>query len=269
MKNILLVSDLDGTLLTSSQKISEENVAAIRRFEEEGGLFTLATGRTEQAVASFIEQLNLRTPLILYNGAKIYCPITHKVLYEKTIVIPDVLWNFILSELSDDLTLLVYRDGEVYAPHRSELLERHERKDGVVCQALPQDKQNDPITKLLLIANSPLDLIKFEKKVEEIGLPSELVYSEHNYLEILPLHASKGNSLLELLQLLPNKELFTIAVGDNLNDLTIIRQADHGYAVENAHPTLKTNAKSITVHHDHHAIADIINELMNNKGTKC
>lgn len=269
MKDILLISDLDGTLLTSSHQISEENVAAIRKFEEQGGLFTLATGRTEQAVAIYIEQLNLRTPLILYNGAKIYCPLTHTILYEKTIVIEQSFWDYLMSQLSDELVLLVYRNGEVYTPHRSELLERHERKDGVVCKDFPDGTEDQSITKLLLIANTPSDLLKIEQKAEEVGLIAEIVYSERNYLEILPFQASKGHSLLELLQLLPNKNLSTFAVGDNLNDLTLIREANHGYAVENAHPLLKTHANNITVHHDEHAIAEIINELMIEKGIKC
>ncbi|MED5017604.1 Cof-type HAD-IIB family hydrolase [Paenibacillus chibensis] len=264
MKNLLLVSDLDGTLLTSSQQISEENIQAIRKFEDQGGLFTIATGRTEQAVASYIMQLNLTTPLILYNGAKIYCPVTQKVLFERNMVIPEEFWAFALSKASEDWAMLVYRDGEVYAPWRNALLEYHERKDGVVCSDLPEDTQDQAVTKLLLIARNSSDLISIEKKAGEIGFPAEIVYSEHNYLEILPYGVSKGTSLIELLKLLPNKELFTIAVGDNLNDLAIIREADHSFAVENAHPTLKTHATSLTVHHENHAIADIINGIMNN-----
>lgn len=262
LKNILFVSDLDGTLLTSSQTISPENVEAIRRFEAQGGLFTLATGRTEQAVAKFIEQLNITTPLILYNGAKIYCPVTKQVLYENKFDIPIAFWNYLISQLSENLALLVYRNSNVYSPHRSEILERHESKDGVVSLDLTEDMLHQPITKLLLIADHPEDLKMIEEQVLAIGLEAELVYSEHNYLEILPPHTSKGNTLRILLQLLPHKDLYTIAVGDQLNDLTIIQQADDGYAVENAHPTLKIHANNTTVHHEDHAIADIIEKLM-------
>lgn len=262
LKKILIVSDLDGTLLTSSQTISPENLEAIRRFEQQGGLFTLATGRTEQAVATFVQQLNLTTPMILYNGAKIYCPVTQQVLYEESLDIPVSFWDFIISKLSEDLALLVYRDGNVYSPQRNELLERHERKDGVVSLDLPTDSLDQAVTKLLLIANNPEDLNAIEEKVLAIGLEAELVYSEHNYLEILPFHTSKGNTLRVLLQLLPHKDLHTIAVGDQLNDLSIIQQADDGYAVENAHPTLKFHANKTTVHHEDHAIADIIEKLM-------
>ncbi|MFC7680132.1 HAD family hydrolase [Paenibacillus sp. GCM10028914] len=262
LKNILFVSDLDGTLLTTSQKISAENVEAIRRFEEQGGLFTLATGRTEQAVAKFVEELNITTPMILYNGAKIYCPVTQKVIYEKTMNIPVSFWQYIFSKLSEDLALLIYRDGQVYSPHRSALLESHEQKDGVVSLDFPLDTLEQFVTKLLLIANDPAELLAIEETIHATGLEAELVYSEYNYLEILPIHTSKGNTLRILLQLLPHKDLRTIAVGDQLNDLTIIQQADDGYAVENAHPTLKIHANNVTVHHEEHAIADIIEKLM-------
>lgn len=261
----MLISDMDGTLLTSSQQISKENMAAIRKFKQLGGMFTLATGRTEESIDPYIRKLNLEIPLILYNGAKIYCPVTKTVLYEKTLSLPESFWSYLLSELNDDLVMLVYRDCEVFSLQSNELLAKHERKDGVVSKPLPGGAAGSPVTKLLLIASSPADLTRIERKADEAGLRAVLVYSEINYLEILPYQASKGDSLHILTSLLPNKDLYTIAVGDNLNDLSMVRMADRGYAVDNAHPVLKANADSITVHHEQHAIAAIINELIDSR----
>ena len=53
---ILLVSDLDGTLLTNDKRLSEENREAIDRFVEEGGIFTFATGRTTYGMRVVLEQ---------------------------------------------------------------------------------------------------------------------------------------------------------------------------------------------------------------------
>ncbi|WP_051620552.1 Cof-type HAD-IIB family hydrolase [Paenibacillus sp. UNC451MF] len=264
MKNILLISDLDGTLLNQTQQISPENENAIRRFKEMGGLFTLATGRMEDAVEPFVQKLGVDVPVILYNGAKIVDPVTKKVLYEKKLTIPLMLWSRFMESLtgSDDLALLVYRNGQVYAPVRNAVLEKHENKDGVVCLPFSDDIIAEPVTKVMIISSSIDKAKQLEQVVLDSGLPCEMVYSESNYLEILPQYTTKGTALVELLRILGIDQPYTIAVGDNLNDLAMIRQADFGYAVENAHPQLAAAADAVTVHHERHAIAAIIGDFI-------
>ncbi|MFD0680236.1 MULTISPECIES: HAD family hydrolase [unclassified Paenibacillus] len=261
MNNILLISDLDGTLLNASQQISLENELAIKRFIEKGGMFTLATGRMEEAVIPFIHKLGLDLPVILYNGAKIYCPVTDKVLYERKISLPQALWDNIRGRLSDELVLLVYQDGQVYAPIRNALLEKHELKDAVRCLPFEESIMQEPVTKLLIISSRLEEAKDIEQAVRDSCVPCEMVYSESNYLEILPQHATKGIALRELVRLLKVDSLYTVAVGDNLNDLTMIIEADLGYAVGNAHPLLADAADAVTVHHESHAIAAIIGEF--------
>lgn len=261
LNKILLVTDLDGTLLDRQQQISIENETAIRRFKEQGGLFTLATGRMEAAVLPIIHKLGIDLPVILYNGAKIYCPLTDTVLYEKRLTIPPALWSVLMESLSDEITLLVYQNGQVFAPLRNALLEKHERKDGVQCLPFEDRILSEPVTKVMII-NSNLDKAKrLEQAVLDDGVPCEMVYSESNYLEILPQHATKGTALKELIRILQVDELYTVAVGDNLNDLTMIIEADRGYAVENANSQLTQVADAVTVHHESHAIAAIIAEF--------
>lgn len=264
MKNILLITDLDGTLLNQTHQISPENEKAIKRFKEMGGLFTLATGRMEDAVEPFVQKLGVDVPVILYNGAKIVDPVTKKILYEKKLTIPLTLWSRFMESLtaSDDLALLVYRNGQVYAPVRNAVLEKHEHKDGVVCLPFTDDILAEPVTKVMIISSSIEKANELEQAVTDSGLPCEMVYSESNYLEILPEHTTKGTALVELLRILQIDHPYTIAVGDNLNDLAMIRQADLGYAVANAHPQLAAAADAVTVHHERHAIAAIIGDFI-------
>jgi Cof subfamily protein (haloacid dehalogenase superfamily) len=261
VNNILLITDLDGTLLDRKQQISIENETAIRKFKEQGGLFTLATGRMEAAVMPIIQKLGIDLPVILYNGAKIYCAVTDTVLYEKKLTIPSALWTCFMESLSDEIALLVYQNGQVYAPLRNALLEKHERKDRVRCLPFEDRIRTEPVTKVMII-NSQLDKAKkLEQAVLDDGISCEMVYSESNYLEILPQHATKGTALKELVRILQIDGLYTVAVGDNLNDLTMIMEADLGYAVANAHSQLTEAADAVTVHHEKHAIAAIIAEF--------
>ena len=72
---LLMVSDLDATIVYHGEKplkISEENKQAIRYFQQEGGRFTLGTGRIPCSVAPFVEGFSLNAPVITFNGAAIY-----------------------------------------------------------------------------------------------------------------------------------------------------------------------------------------------------
>lgn len=77
-----LVSDMDGTLINSNKEISKENLDAIKYFVNNGGKFTVATGRMVASVECFLDRLNLDLPAILHNGGKIYDYNNKKVVYE-------------------------------------------------------------------------------------------------------------------------------------------------------------------------------------------
>ena len=78
-----IVSDMDGTLLTEEKTISQKNLDAIRYFRENGGSFTIASGRVYQSVASYYHELCPNLPVISHNGGVITDPKTHTPLYCK------------------------------------------------------------------------------------------------------------------------------------------------------------------------------------------
>lgn len=257
----MIVTDMDGTLLTGDQKVSKENQAAIQQFKERGGLFTLATGRMEASVRPYIEQLRLNTPIILYNGAKIYCPVTQTYLYEHGVMLPPNLWLSYLSLLHEDVGFFLYQAGKVYTPSVNAIVAEHVKKDSVSCDSWEQARLDEEITKLLIISNDPNRLKQLERITVDSGVPLDFVYSEVNYLEVLPKGVSKGAALQKLVGLFPDS-VYTVAVGDNLNDISMIQFADKGVVVANAHPDLKKVADEITVHHEQHAIAKIVQDLL-------
>ena len=68
----IIVSDMDGTLLNSKGKLSDENINAIKYFVNNGGKFTLATGRMLPSVKRHVNKINVNLPVIIYNGVKVY-----------------------------------------------------------------------------------------------------------------------------------------------------------------------------------------------------
>lgn len=122
MDKILLVTDLDGTLLNRKQQISEENQRAIEAFKLAGGLFTIATGRMEDAVQSFMTDLSLDLPMILYNGAKIIDPIDKKVLFERNFQVPMSLWEKLIQIGEQEAAVLIYADANVYTFTKNDIV---------------------------------------------------------------------------------------------------------------------------------------------------
>jgi HAD superfamily hydrolase (TIGR01484 family) len=114
-KGYLIVSDLDGTLINSKQEISKLNSNAIASFVEEGGLFAVATGRTELNVQPYIKHLKINCPSILYNGAVIYD--TNKDSFIKSIYLDKSLLIEPLKEILKkykNLCMQIFTPGKMF-----------------------------------------------------------------------------------------------------------------------------------------------------------
>ena len=68
----MILTDLDGTYLADDHHISAENRAAAEWFMENGGRFSIATGRSKAGMEHFFPELRINAPAILYNGSVIY-----------------------------------------------------------------------------------------------------------------------------------------------------------------------------------------------------
>ena len=68
----MLISDMDGTLLKDDKTINPIDLMAIEQFRLREGIFTVATGRNYKSAMQYFKELNIRCPVILYNGGMIY-----------------------------------------------------------------------------------------------------------------------------------------------------------------------------------------------------
>ena len=81
-RDILLVSDLDGTLIGDAFQVPERNQIALRRFQQEGGRFAIATGRALDSAARYAHLTSPNAPCIVLNGTMIYDFDHSKILWE-------------------------------------------------------------------------------------------------------------------------------------------------------------------------------------------
>ena len=84
-KNVIIMSDLDGTLLTDDKKILPEDMEAVNRFRDGGGIFTLATGRGYSMAKPVAERIGLDVPAVIFNGSAVYDFSQNKFLWHSAL----------------------------------------------------------------------------------------------------------------------------------------------------------------------------------------
>lgn len=256
-ENILLVSDMDGTLLDSNSRISEQNRRAVSRFVEAGGLFTVATGRTDSSVKKYLNHLPVNLPAILYNGAVIYDFEKDEVLWSSCL--PDNLGAVVTDVITEfpGIAVSIFHDKHVYAPAIN--IETHKHAQREWFEPIETALENVPLPWYKIILGwDPPKLKAVDAYLEKRTESFHKVYSEPQFLELLQKDTSKGHALKELVKILNNPNLRVIAMGDNMNDMEMIKEAGVGIAVGNANMKLKEKADICSVDNNMHAISQVI-----------
>lgn len=253
----MLVTDMDGTLLNGKHLVSAENLHALERFTRGGGLFTVATGRMEKTAKTYVANLPVNVPGIIYNGAAIYDFSENSVLWHNCL--PDSI-----KELSQrildrygDIGFQVFHGGEIYFVRENAETEKHKIREGFKPIIATLNEVPKPWYKALM-AWEPENLAVVEAWLMETGGDFHAVYSEPQFLELLNSSVSKGNALKRLLSLTGLQGIKVTAMGDNLNDMELLQEVDVGIATGNAHELLRKSANLCCCTNDDHAVAEVI-----------
>lgn len=219
----LLITDLDGSIIDESEKISHKNLEAVKILKRNGIKITIATGRRWASTSRIISPLEINLPIILYNGAGIYDPISAKFIFIK--YLSKVAIHKFLKMLNEYLS---YVKVGIYWEDR--LLENRE--------ALGLIKEyRDGIIKIFLEGEKEI-LDKLKMKMDNYEDLFTIVFSSPKYLEILPPNTSKGRALIKLIEILNLKREEIIALGDYNNDEDMLK-------VSGLKVTLESGAKEL------------------------
>lgn len=261
----LVALDLDGTLLTGKRTIAPSSIATIKRVRERGIEVILVTGRHHTAVYPYHWQLELNTPAICCNGTYVYDFARQRVLTSdpldkntsRTLVDWSEHHGIHMLLYSDDV--IIYR--EINENLRSFLAWSTTLPENVRPHVRPAEgdfheevEKADQIWKFLVTAeNSPA----MADSLEEIAttLPIDYEWSWDNRVDINPYGNSKGRRLEEIARrkgLLPSEVL---AIGDQMNDITMLRFAGMGVAMGNAREEVKETADYVTAGNEEDGVA--------------
>ena len=261
---VLMVSDLDATLLTNDKRISPKNREAIQRFEAEGGAFTYITGRMPLGARTILDQLTPNVPIGCINGGGIFDPKNGSYVWTATLESSaEEIVSFVRNEFPD-VGIELCGFYKAWFLNLTPLTEEHRQLEHIPYVPVSSYAEvNEPMAKVLFVREADrLEELMQAVQAHPLAGNFEFVQSTSQYYEMLPKGASKGEVLLRLADLLGISRSRTVAVGDNNNDLTMLRTAALGVAVANATPFAKEAADLVLEStNEEDAVAELICRL--------
>lgn len=233
---LLVCSDLDGTLLAHEPRISQENLDAIAYFCENGGRFTLATGRKPSILNDpRTEGLICNAPVIFLNGTLVYDCATGQVLSE---FLMDDDYTETLLQLCGSFDALHH---VIFFPKRA--WDADFKLDSRDTDGIRTMMRQGTYKLYLQVLREASDAVKAEA-LRITDQAYDVTRSSPVGVEINLKHACKGAACRRLAQSLGADTL--ICIGDYENDRSMIEEADIGVAMGNAVDSLKAVADRIT-----------------------
>jgi len=241
----LLMLDIDGTLVPEDKVVPPGVVTAIHAAQAHGIRVCLATGRQWTSARRFVDIVQADPPVIAYNGALVYDFQSDRTLWIRRLSLEEALRVLPVLRRFPETSPLVFVRSQVFAERLTPFVELYGRRDARPVEIVPDLEQllSEPPMKFLIVGDPP-DLERLSHALAALpGPPVNQVKSQREYLEILPPGIDKGVALRELAKAIDVPLARIIAVGDNMNDLTMIQTAGWGVAVEGGPAALLAAAK--------------------------
>lgn len=282
----LIASDMDGTLLNSEHKISEENLEAIKKAQKLGVHFAIATGRIYSDVEPFLKEMGIECECIVMNGAEYRSKdgnVLESVYIDKNKAAE--IFNMIKqNEISSE----IYTNNGLYTIDTKEkvLIQIAYRvqafNPGVSFEeALVLAKEHNHFTNLNYVTdineflNSDIEIGKFvafyndeettvkvKRKLEAIeGLAITSTFTKN--IEINNKDAQKGFILTKVAQKMGINKDEVMVIGDSFNDYSMFTEFPISFAMENAVSKIKEIAKYVTDTNDNAGVAKAIYKVLN------
>ncbi len=261
----LVVADIDGTLTTSAQQISPRVRRALRLAQRRGVRVCLASGRTWHSGRRYFQTLGADAPAILYNGGLVYDFKRDVVLYRRAMADRQARRVIKILDGFPDLAAHFYVDDEIFVRWRTPLVEANARHDHISPRAVGDFRlllQGQPM-KFRVLGPRPR-LHALARRIRRSSFAGTLVFSERESLEVLPPRTSKGGALRRMARHVGISLREVMAVGNELNDLEMIRAAGLGVAMGNSPAGLRRAADVVAPTNDEDGLAEVVERYVLN-----
>lgn len=277
----LIVIDLDGTLLDSEKKIPRENEYAIRRALDMGVAVSISTGRSYVSGHKYAEQLGIDVPISYQNGALVtYGHGENTEVISKSLLEADKARFLFKKALEKSLNALVFFDffrlpdisttkpsdspyRGYYSNNRYRMMFEDNPLMRIKDEGIPEialEGKEDRIQDLLNESNSHLENVTVIKNDN---------VEEHAFYEFFGPGVGKENGLIHILEYLGLSWRSVAYIGDNFNDVEILKKAELPVVMANGPDEVKRYAKLVTERdNDNGGVAEAIERILATRGER-
>lgn len=286
----LVAIDLDGTLLNSYGEVSKNNKQAIKKAIEKNVEIVLTSGRPIMSVKNLANELGSNNYMICGNGSITYNIQNEQIIYNRFIEKAKVLQIIKICEensifynvytkdtiLTKNLNynILFYNQENASKPEDKkthiniiqniqEYVQNREEEDYLKITICDNDKIifGSIIRKLKTIKDVEiLEVSHMSRKVIKDG--TENVLMEYYYTEITNTNVDKWNAIENLAKKLQIKREEIMAIGDNINDSNMVKEAGLGIMMGNSAPYIKKIADVVVKDNDNDGVAEAIEKYI-------
>lgn len=232
---VLFFSDYDDTLYNSRRTVSSEDRAAIRYLIENGGRFSIATGRAHRTFTPQIEKedIPLNAPVVLSNGAAIYDYAAGRYLADTRLDGDAPAWLAQLCREFPDLGFEAYHGEDIYVHNPNAVTREHLSRVGGAQILAPIGEMPTPWSKVILQQDEPY-LRRVQARLLSLwGDRCEAIFSNRYLLEMTAKGCNKGAMVDRVARLLGIAPQNLYCMGDNQNDIPMLAVAAEGFAPAN------------------------------------
>lgn len=284
----LVAIDLDGTMLNQYGIITEKTKEIIKKVQEKGVEVIIASGRAITSVKRFSKEINSNKYFISGNGAITYDIRNDKILYENILKKSKALQIIKICE-ENSIYYNVYTENGIIAKnlsyntlyyYKDNLSKPDENRTHInlvenVYNYI--DEKDEKILKIMIcdehksVFNSIVRKIKEISEIEILEVShmsrkiikqgTEEIALEYFYTEVSAQNVDKWNALEELIKLMNISREKVITIGDNANDLKMIKNAGLGIAMGESAPYVKQSADMITLTNEENGVAVALKKI--------
>lgn len=288
----LVAIDLDGTMLNKYGIITENTKNVIKKVQEKGVEIIIASGRPINSVKNFSKEINSQKYFISGNGAITYDIKNDKILYENILNKNKVLQVIKICE-ENSIYYNVYTENGIIAKnlnyntlyyYKENINKSEENKTHINIVENIYDyieNRNEKILKIMICDGSKTIFNSIMKKIREITdieildvshmsrkiikQGTEEIALEYFYTEISAKDVDKWNALEKLIELMNITKEEVVTIGDNANDIKMLKNAGLGVAMGESAPYVKECADEVTTSNDNDGVAVILEKMFLDK----
>lgn len=286
----LVAIDLDGTLLNSYGEVSNKNKEAIKKAINKNVEIVLTSGRPIMSVKNLANEIGCNNYMICGNGAITYDIQNEEIIYNRFLEKAKVLQIIKICEensifynvYTKDTILTKNLNYNVLFYHQENASKPADKKTRITImqniEEYIQNREEEDYLKITICDNSKvifgsiirklrtikdvdvLDVAHMSRKLIKDG--TENISMEYFYTEITNTNVDKWQAIEALIEKLQIKKEEVIAIGDNINDAKMVKNAGLGIMMGNSAPYIKEMADVVVSDNDNDGVAETIEKYI-------